>query len=320
MLDIAHLVRETSRRLGMRVVAGEKGLNRIIGQRELNRPGLALAGFFELFQADRIQILGNTEILFLNQMTRESLEAILCRLFSYPLPCIIITNRNKPSAQLITCAERMSIPLLTSRLNTTELSFFLSHYLSDRFSPVESTHGTLVDVYGTGLLFVGRAGIGKSEIALDLVERGHRLVADDVVVITRKAPGILVGSGPEMLKHLLEIRGVGVIDVRQIFGVRAIRMQKRIETVVELVEWDNKEEYERLGLESEQRKILGIDVPLVRLPIYAGKNVTVIAETIALTQHLKVYGHNAAVELAKRQAATMKQKRAIADYLRWDKE
>ncbi len=233
---------------------------------------------------------------------------------------MIVTNRNKPPVQLIDTADRQSTPLFTTRLNTTELTFYLSRYLTDRFSPSESSHGTLVDVYGTGLLFIGRAGIGKSEIALDLVERGHRLVADDIVVITRKAPGILLGSGPEMLRHLLEIRGVGVIDVRQIFGVRAIRLQKRIETVVELIEWDGKEEYERLGLETAYKNILGIDIPLIRLPIYAGKNITVIAEAIALTQHLKVYGHNAAEELAARQSATMKQKRIISDYLRWDNE
>ncbi len=320
MIEVADLVKDTARRLGLKAVTGEKGMHRTIGQQELNRPGLALAGFFELFQADRIQIIGNTEILFLNQMSDDAMESVLRKLFDYPLPCVIITNRNKPPVQLIAIADQQSIPLFTTKLNTTELTFHLSHYLTDRFSPAESTHGTLVDVYGTGLLFIGRAGIGKSEIALDLVERGHRLVADDIVVITRKAPGILLGSGPEMLKHLLEIRGLGVIDVRQIFGVRAIRLQKRIETIVELREWDGKEEYERLGLETVYKNILGIDIPLIRLPIYAGKNITVIAEAIALTQHLKVYGHNAAEELAHRQSATMKQKRIISDYLRWDNE
>ena len=320
MIEIADLVRDTFRRLGLKVIAGDLGIHRTLAQRELNRPGLALAGFFELFQSERIQIIGNTEILFLNQMTDTARESILNKLFEYPLPCVILTNKNTPPDQLLTIANRHSIPLLSTKLNTTELTFHLSHYLTDRFSPSESVHGTLVDVYGTGLLFIGRAGIGKSEIALDLVERGHRLVADDIVVITRKAPGILLGSGPEMLRHLLEIRGVGIIDIRQIFGVRAIRLQKRIETVVELKEWDGKEEYERIGLETVYKQILGIDIPLIRLPIYAGKNVTVIAETIALTQHLKVYGHNAAEELTSRQSASMKQKRLISDYLRWDNE
>jgi len=320
LIEIADLVRDTFRRLGLKVIAGDLGIHRTLAQRELNRPGLALAGFFELFQSERIQIIGNTEILFLNQMTDTARESILNKLFEYPLPCVILTNKNTPPDQLLTIANRHSIPLLSTKLNTTELTFHLSHYLTDRFSPSESVHGTLVDVYGTGLLFIGRAGIGKSEIALDLVERGHRLVADDIVVITRKAPGILLGSGPEMLRHLLEIRGVGIIDIRQIFGVRAIRLQKRIETVVELKEWDGKEEYERIGLETVYKQILGIDIPLIRLPIYAGKNVTVIAETIALTQHLKVYGHNAAEELTSRQSASMKQKRLISDYLRWDNE
>ncbi len=320
MIEIADLVKDTFRRLGLKIIAGDEGIHHTVGQRELNRPGLALAGFFELFQSERIQVIGNTELLFLNQMTESAREKILERLFAYPLPCVILTNRNTPPTQLTEIANRNAIPLLSTRLDTTELTFHLSHYLTDRFSPSESVHGTLVDVYGTGLLFTGRAGIGKSEIALDLVERGHRLVADDIVVITRKAPGILLGSGPEMLRHLLEIRGVGVIDIRQIFGVRAIRLQKRIETVVELTEWDGKEEYERIGLETVYKKILGIEIPSLRLPIYAGKNVTVIAETIALTLHLKVYGHNAAEELMNRQAVAMKQKRIISDYLRWDNE
>jgi len=320
LIEIIDLVRDTNRRLGLSVIAGEQGMRRTLGQRELNRPGLALAGFFELFQADRVQIIGNTEILFLNQMSEPARRDILNKLLDYPLPCVILTNKNQPPVELSEIANVKAIPVLTTKLNTTELTFHLSHYLTDRFSPSESMHGTLVDVYGTGLLFIGRAGIGKSEIALDLVERGHRLVADDIVVITRKAPGILLGSGPEMLRHLLEIRGVGIIDIRQIFGVRSIRLQKRIETVVELIEWDGKEEYERIGVETIYKKILGIDIPLVRLPIYAGKNVTVIAETIALTLHLKVYGRNAAEELINRQAMSMKQKRLISDYLRWDDE
>lgn len=181
-------------------------------------------------------------------------------------------------------------------------------------------HGTLVDVYGTGLLFTGRAGIGKSEIALDLVERGHRMVADDVVVLTLKPPGILIGTSPEMLEHFLEIRGVGIINVREIFGVRAIRLQKRIETVVELVEWDGSEDYERLGLDEEHVEFLGLSIPIIKLPVYPGKNVTVIAETIALNHHLKIYGYHSARELSKRLINRMNNKRKIEKYLKWDNE
>jgi HPr kinase/phosphorylase len=320
VIEVAELAKETTRRCKLQLVAGQSGLNRTIRQMDLHRPGLALAGFVELFPAERIQILGNTEMLYLRHLNEVDRRAAIERLFGYALPCVIVTNRNDPTALLMEYANLNAVPLFVSRLNTTELTFYLSNYLTDRFAPTESVHGTLVDVYGTGLLFVGRAGIGKSEIALDLVERGHRLVADDVVVLTRKAPGVLVGTGPEMLRHLFEIRGIGVIDVRQMFGVRAIRLQKRVETVVELKDWDNSENYERLGLDNLTREYLGINIPLIQLPIYPGKNITVLIEAISLSLHLKVYGHNAAHELAARQAATMKQKRLISEYLRWDKE
>jgi len=309
-----------TRRLKLRIVAGHSGLTGTIGQMDLHRPGLALAGFIELFPSGRIQLLGNTEILYLSRLSEQARGEAIKSLTSYPLPCIIVTNHNIPPDELVTACNSAKIPLFVSRLNTTELTFYLSNYLADRFAPSESVHGTLVDVYGTGMLLVGRAGIGKSEIALDLVERGHRLVADDVVVVTRKAPGVLLGTGPQMLRHLIEIRGVGIIDVRQMFGVRAIRLQKRIETVVELSDWDGKETYERLGLDEIEQEFLGIGIPIVRLPIYPGKNITVIAEAIALAHHLKIYGHNAARELVSRQTATMKQKRQIAEYLRWDRE
>jgi len=320
LIEVSELARGMSRRLKLKLRAGRAGLTRTVGAMELHRPGLALTGFVELFPAGRIQLLGNTETLYLNRLDAKERTHAIERLCSYPLPCIIVTNQNTPLPELIAACEAQSIPLFVSRLNTTELTFYLSNYLTDWFAPSESVHGTLVDVYGTGLLFVGRAGIGKSEIALDLVERGHRLVADDMVVLTRKAPKVLVGTGPEMLRHMIEIRGVGIMDVRQLFGVRAVRLQKRVETVVELSDWDGQENYERLGLNELTREHLGISIPLIQLPIYPGKNITVIAEAIALMHHLKVYGHSAAKELVARQAAAMKQKRQISEYLRWDRE
>ncbi len=320
MIEVAELVKDTSRRLGLRLVAGGAGIKRTISQTDLHRPGLALAGFIELFPGMRIQILGNTEILYLSRLTEGKRKSAIEHLFGYPLPCVIVTNSNEPPKELIEAANLNSIPLFISRLNTTELTFYLSNYLTDRFAPSITVHGTLVDVYGTGLLLMGRAGIGKSEIALDLVERGHRLVADDVVVLTRKAPGVLLGTGPEMLRHLIEIRGVGVIDVRQMFGVRAIRLQKRVETVVELADWKEGEEFERLGLDEGTRVFLDLQIPALRLPINPGKNITVIAEAIALSHYLYASGHNAAKELAQRQAASMRRKRLISDYLRWDRE
>jgi len=247
-LSVKGMIRDEARSLRLRVVAGAGGLEHPITQKDLHRPGLALAGFTALFPHDRVQILGNTEMLYLRRLKPDQRLKALETLFSFDLPCIIVTNRNRVLPAIKELAEKRGIPVITTSLSTTEVSFILSNYLNDRFAPSVGIHGTLVDVYGTGLLFIGRAGIGKSEIALDLVERGHRLVADDIVILTRKPPGVLVGSGPEMLRHIIEIRGVGIIDVREMFGVRAIRLQKRVETVVELMDWDGREDYERLGL------------------------------------------------------------------------
>jgi len=259
-------------------------------------------------------------MLYLRRLKPDQRLKALETLFSFDLPCIIVTNRNRVLPAIKGLGEKRGIPVITTSLSTTEVSFILSNYLNDRFAPSVGIHGTLVDVYGTGLLFIGRAGIGKSEIALDLVERGHRLVADDIVILIRKPPGVLVGSGPEMLKHIIEIRGVGVIDVREMFGVRAIRLQKRVETVVELVDWDGKEDYERLGLEEQTCEYLGMKIPLIRLPIYPGKNITVIAEAITLNLHLKIYGYHAARELNRRLNTRLRDKQRIFKYLKWDDE
>jgi HPr kinase/phosphorylase len=221
---------------------------------------------------------------------------------------------------MLKLAEESKIPLFSTKLTTTDLTHLLIDYLDDFFAPRMNIHGSLVDVYGTGMLFTGRSGIGKSEIALDLVERGHRLVSDDVVVLTRKAEGVLMGTGTEMLKHLMEIRGVGIIDIRRMFGIRAIRLQKRVEMEVELVEWDEKEDYERLGLEEMMKEYLGVSIHYVKLPIFPGKNITVIAESLALNLHLKVYGYHPAKEFNERLVRTIEDHRRISRYLERDVE
>jgi len=320
LLSVREMIRDQGRDLKLRVVAGASGLDRAIEQKDVHRPGLALAGFFGPYPYDRVQILGDVEVLYLRQLDEDSRREKLEKLFAYKLPCVIVTGRKHVPQVMKDLAEEKGIPLIRTSLLSREITFLLSNYLNDRFAPSISIHGTLVDVYGTGLLFIGRAGIGKSEIALDLVERGHRLVADDVVTLVCKPPGVLIGSGPEMLKHLIEIRGVGVIDVREMFGVRAIRLQKRVETVVELTDWNDKEDYERLGLDEQFSEYLEMKIPLIRLPIYPGKNITVIVEVIALNHHLKVYGFNAARELSSRLHTKLRDKRRIEKYLKWDDE
>jgi HPr kinase/phosphorylase len=222
--------------------------------------------------------------------------------------------------ELIEVANSKKLAVFTTPYSTTVLIHLLSDYLDDKFAPRMNIHGTLVDVYGTGVLFTGRSGIGKSEIALDLIERGHRLVADDVVIFTKKAEGVLVGSGPEMLKHFMEIRGVGIIDVRQIFGIRAVRLQKRVEVLVELVEWDSQENYERIGLDEEYKDFLGVKIPYLQLPIFPGKNITVIAEVIALNIHLKIYGYHPAKAFNTRLMDTLINKKQVTDYVKKDFE
>jgi HPr kinase/phosphorylase len=295
-------------------------LDQIVAQKDLHRPGLALAGFLELFTHERIQVLGNTEFSYLRSLSPDQRRLAFERVFRFSIPCIVITNSNPPADPLLELADRAGVAVFQSELSTTELYHLLSDYLDDFYAPSESQHATLVDVYGTGLLLTGKSGIGKSEVALDLVERGHRLVADDAVIVTRKADRILMGAGNDLLQHMMEIRGLGIIDVRQIYGISSVRMQKRVEMVVELCLWEERGSIDRTGLEKETVTILGLELPLVRLPIFPGKNITVICETLALNHHLKVYGYDSSQELNRRLLKTMEDRRRLKAYLRRDEE
>ncbi len=287
-------------RFKLKTLNGESGFENQIKDKNLHRPGLALAGYVELFTFDRVQIMGNTEIRYLNSLTAPKRMAAFARLLEFKIPCIILTNSNKLSDDLLQAAAAKGIPVFGTPFETTKVAFFLADFLDDQFAPQLVVHGSLVDVYGIGVLLTGRSGIGKSEIALDLLERGHRLVADDVVMLTRKGEGILMGAGTDLVKHFMEIRGLGLIDVRSMFGIRAIRFQKRVEVIVELEEWKSDHEYTRTGLEDQAISVLEVDIPMVKLPIFPGKNVTVITEVIALNYLLKHYGYDAAKDFAKR--------------------
>lgn len=274
--------------------------DKLISEKDIHRPGLALAGYVKLFTYNRVQVFGNTEIKYLKQFDSKEKVKILERIFSFDIPCIIVTNDNKIPAELIKIAEEKKVSVFKTPYPTTRLSYFISDFLDDQFTAQIIIHGSFVDVYGVGLLFSGKSGIGKSEIALDLVERGHRLVADDVVVVTKKGEGVLMGSGTAISKHIMEIRGLGIIDVKTIFGIRSIRYQKRVEVIVELEDWDKDKAYDRTGLDSSLLNLLGVDVELIKLPIFPGKNITVIAEVIALNYLCKHYGYNAAEVFRKR--------------------
>ncbi|MDX9858516.1 MAG: HPr(Ser) kinase/phosphatase [candidate division Zixibacteria bacterium] len=298
----------------------EAGMKREIRNPELHRPGLALTGFFERFPASRIQVLGETELAFLNQLSRQHLQQVSEAIFSRQIPVVMISKGITPPLEFLQAAERSDTAVLSSRLTTSDLMNRMSAYLDHIFAPTINVHGTLVDVYGVGLLYTGKSGIGKSEVALDLVERGHRLVADDVVKITRVAPDVIMGSGSELLGHHMEIRGVGIIDVEELFGIRAIRLQKRIEVEVHLTYWSDSEDYERLGVEETRTTVLGVEIPILNVPISPGKNITVISEVIAMNHMLKVYGENSALEFTKKLQQRLTRQSLTKDYLESDIE
>lgn len=323
-ITVGFLFESTKGRVKLEVLSST-GLENKIMNKNLNRPGLAIAGYTDLFTFDRVQIFGNTEIRYLRSLpTKKRIESFNT-LFRFALPAIVITNDNTIDPELLKIAADHNVPVFRTPLETTKAVYFLGDFLDDQFSPQSTIHGSFVDVYGIGLLFVGRSGIGKSEIALDLVERGHRLVSDDVVTVTRKGEGILLGAGTNLVKHFMEIRGVGLIDVQSIFGVRSIRYQKRIEVVVELMEWKSNGEFTRTGLDQNTIKILDVEIPHIKLPIFPGKNVTVIAEVIALNYLQRHYGYDAAQEFSKKLEKLIAQKgkssaRRNIDYFEHDFE
>jgi len=288
---------------------------------DTHRPGMALMGFVENFLPERIQILAQTEFAYLATLPEAKLREAVDRLFQFSIPLIVVCKALNVPAYLIQRANECQVPVLRTPDSTTPFIHNLTLYLDHMLAPETSLHASLVDVYGCGLLFTGRSGIGKSETALDLVERGHRLVADDIVTITRRHGDVLIGTGNQLLRHHMEIRGLGIIDVQAIFGIRAIRLQKRVEVEVELREWSNEESYERVGIDERRTEILGVSIPHVVVPIVPGKNITVVAEALALNYLVKVYGgYSPAERLNKHLIEHMKRKSAQRAWVREDTE
>ena len=288
---------------------------------DTNRPGMALMGFVENFLPERIQIIAQTELTYLATLSPEAVREALDRLFAFTMPLVVVCKGLEVPPYLVKRANECGVPVLRTPLSTTPFIHSLTSYLDHMFAPSVSVHGSLVDVYGCGLLFTGRSAIGKSETALDLVERGHRLVADDIVTITRRHGDLLIGAGNQLLRHHMEIRGLGIIDVQSIFGIRSIRLQKRVEVEVNLREWSDDEDYERIGLDERKTEILGVHIPLVQVPITPGKNITVIAEVIALHYLVKVVGgFSPAERLNQHMLEVMKRKSAQRAWVREDTE
>ena len=291
-----------------------------ISHLDIHRPGMALMGYVEGFHRERIQVFGETEMGYLRTLDPERERQALERVFSLDLPGIFVAKGLPAGSGLVEAALRHRVPLATVDLATDELSTGVRDVLARFFAPKTTRHATLVDVYGVGVLVTGPSGIGKSETALDLVERGHRLVADDIVVIRRTSRDVLMGRSRENVEHLMEIRGLGVIDVFPLFGVRAIRMQKRIEVELALEEWSETKDYDRHGLDRDSAEILGVRIPRVTAPIFPGKNNTVIAEVIALDFMLKVYGIDSAEDFNRKLIETMSEQGFTKRYLEHDPE
>jgi len=287
---------------------------------DVHRPGMALMGFMENFLPGRLQVLGESEIAYIAGLDENEQDDALGRLVGLSAPAVFVSRGQCVPAPFLRSAERRGIPVFRTPLATEDFIRKLGDYLNEAFAPVDEVHASLVDVYGVGLLFTGKSGIGKSETALDLVERGHRLVADDIVEVRRMGEDVLVGRFRDVLQHSIEIRGVGVIDVQAVFGIRGIRMQKRIEVEVNLQQWRDDADYERTGLDRRFTELLGVRIPRIEVPIFPGKNITVIAEVIALDFMLKIYGIDAAQDLNRRIMDTLRRGDELREYLRQDRE
>ncbi len=285
----------------LEVLNAPEGMEHILVESDdINRPGLQLTGFFEYFDPNHIQIFGNEEISYLERMEPKARAEILDKLFSYKLPALIISRSLEPVPECVEMARLHKVPLLRSREWTSTLMSDMLSTLKVWLAPQITRHGVLVEVYGEGILILGDSGIGKSETAIELVKRGHRLIADDAVEIRRVSNRTLVGSAPEVIRHFVELRGIGVIDVRRIFGMGSVKMTERIDLVIKLEPWEEGHSYDRLGVEGQEINILDIHVPLVTIPVRPGRNLAVILEVAAMNNRDRKMGFNAAHELLNR--------------------
>lgn len=278
----------------LELISGEEGIHRPITTSDISRPGLEMTGFFDYYPADRIQLLGMTEITFSNRLSPEERKSRMDNLCSDITPGIVISRNLEVPDELIEASEEKSIPVMRTPMKTTRFSSRLTNYLEYKLAPATAIHGVLVDVYGVGVLITGKSGVGKSETALELVKRGHRLVADDCVEIVQEEEGSLIGHAPELIEHLLEIRGLGIINVMTLFGAGAVRSHKKITMIANLELWDEHKQYDRLGLDEEKVKILDTEITKMTVPVRPGRNLAIIIEVAAMNYRLKNMGVNAA--------------------------
>ena len=306
--------------LQLESLTGELGLDRPLPDAEVASPGLALAGYTGRFDPNRLHVFGETEVTYLSTLPPEQRRRSLEAFFAFDLPCIFVTRAQEVPPEMLELAAVKGVPVLRTRLKTAEFYRLIKPIVEDAFAPRTTLHGSLADVYGVGLLFIGRSGIGKSECVLDLVERGHRLVADDVVQVTRRGTDVLIGRGHELAGHHMEIRGIGLIDIPALFGARSVRQQKRIEVVVQLEDWETARDPDRSGLTHQETDILGVTIPRMVVPLNPGKNITVISEVVAMMHLLRYSGVDVAAAFNERLIKRMKEQRGVREYLQNDYE
>ena len=292
--------KDVMEKFSLQLVSGQEGIGRHITTSDISRPGLEMAGYFTHYPANRVQLLGKSELSFFEMLPKEAKVDRVTKLCTPNTPAIIISRGLEVPQELIDASAKANVPVLVSKLTTTQFSSQLTNYLESMLAPSTAIHGVLVDIYGIGVLILGKSGVGKSETALELVKKGHRLVADDCVEIRQEAENLLVGSPPPLLEHLLEIRGIGIIDIMTLFGASAVRPYKRITLVVELELWDPNKNYDRLGLDEEKMQIIDSKVTKLTIPVQPGRNVSVIIEVAAMNYRLKRKGLNAAEEFSRR--------------------
>ncbi|KOO47846.1 HPr(Ser) kinase/phosphatase [Viridibacillus arvi] len=292
--------KDVIKRFDLKLISGHEGIGRHILTSDISRPGLEMAGYFTHYPAQRVQLLGKTELSFFDMLPRDVQFDRMNKLCSQDTPAIIISHDMEVPEALFVASNEHHVPVLSTKMATTRFSSMLTNYLESQLAPTTAVHGVLADIYGIGVLITGKSGVGKSETALELVKKGHRLVADDCVEIRQEGENTLIGNAPALIQHLLEIRGIGIIDIMTLFGASAVRSHKRISLVIDLEVWDSDKTYDRLGLEEETMKIIDTELTKLTIPVKPGRNLSVIIEVAAMNYRLKKLGVNAAEEFSRR--------------------
>jgi HPr kinase/phosphorylase len=296
---VSRLLEDARYDLKLELIAGRDGLEHRISSSRIQKPGLALTGFTEHLHPERVQVFGNTELSYLKTLTEAEQREVLAKLFDSPMACVVVTKGLDIPGPLVEGCEKNRLALMRTPLVSSAFISQVQAFLEEALTATGMLHGVLMDVFGVGVLLLGKSGIGKSEIALDLIMRGHRLVADDIVNLTRRQ-GDVYGSGNDLIQHHMEIRGLGILNIEALFGVASVRDRKKIELVMELVEWVASAEYDRLGLDQESMNVVGAELPHAIVPVRPGRNMTTIVEVAARNHLLKLRGHNSAQEFADR--------------------